>query len=146
MQDLKEISVKDKTISDELLGPWTDKRYTYVALELGKALSTLVGWRLHGNVHVSLGYLPTMQTTERETTLQAVLRGRAFPLLTLESPAPFSPAMADQTAAQTLRFAARAMQAVAVEMVEGAASGAEGLLHPVVLGAVTAEIRCPFHV
>ena len=66
VQDLKKISVKDKTISDELLGPWTDKGYTYVALELGKATSTLVGWRSCGNVHVTLGYLPTMQAAERD--------------------------------------------------------------------------------
>ena len=68
VQHLKEIGVESKMITDELLGHWSDKGYTYVALELGKATSTLVGWRSYGNVHVSLGYLPTMQTTERDDT------------------------------------------------------------------------------
>ena len=37
-----------------------------MALELGKATSTLVGWKSCGNVHVTLGYLPRMQEDERE--------------------------------------------------------------------------------
>ena len=65
VQHLNEIGVSSKMITDELLGHWSDKGYTYVALELGKATSTLDDWESYGNVHVTLGYLPTMQPTER---------------------------------------------------------------------------------
>ena len=65
VQHLDEIGVSSKLITDEILEHWSDKGYTYVALELGKATSTLDDWESYGNVHVTLGYLPPMQPTER---------------------------------------------------------------------------------
>ena len=62
---MDEIGVSSKIITDEILEHWSDKGYTDVALELGKATSTLDDWESYGNVHVTLGYLPTMQPTER---------------------------------------------------------------------------------
>ena len=64
VQHLTDIGVAGKKITDELLEHWSDKGYTYVALELGKATSTIAGWKSWGDVHITLGYLPKMSQAE----------------------------------------------------------------------------------